>query len=43
LNPVFGIHHAPAENLERIDVELIDSAEHEIDLAAYVLTYPPII
>ena len=32
------IHYAPAENLEHIDVALIDRAEHEIDLAAYVLT-----
>jgi phosphatidylserine/phosphatidylglycerophosphate/cardiolipin synthase-like enzyme len=32
------VHYAPAENLEHIDVELIDSAKHEIDFAAYVLT-----
>jgi hypothetical protein len=32
------IHYTPAENLEHIDVALIDRAEHEIDLAAYVLT-----
>jgi phosphatidylserine/phosphatidylglycerophosphate/cardiolipin synthase-like enzyme len=32
------IHYAPAGNLEHVDVALIDSAEHEIDLAAYVLT-----
>ena len=32
------IHYAPAENLETIDAELIDSAQHEIDLAGYVLT-----
>jgi phosphatidylserine/phosphatidylglycerophosphate/cardiolipin synthase-like enzyme len=32
------IHYAPAENLERIDVALIDSARHEIDMAAYILT-----
>jgi phosphatidylserine/phosphatidylglycerophosphate/cardiolipin synthase-like enzyme len=32
------IHYAPAENLEHIDVALIDRAEHEIDMAAYVLT-----
>lgn len=25
------VHYAPAENLEHIDVELIDSARHEID------------
>ena len=33
-----AIHYAPAENLEHIDVELIDTAKHEIDFAAYVLT-----
>jgi len=33
-----GHSHTPAENLEHIDVALIDRAEHEIDLAAYVLT-----
>src|SRR5262245_39360001 len=33
-----SVHYAPAENLEHIDVELIDSAKHEIDFAAYVLT-----
>jgi len=32
------IHYAPAENLETIDAALIDSAQHEIDLAGYVLT-----
>jgi phosphatidylserine/phosphatidylglycerophosphate/cardiolipin synthase-like enzyme len=32
------IHYAPAENLETIDTALIDSAQHEIDLAGYVLT-----
>jgi phosphatidylserine/phosphatidylglycerophosphate/cardiolipin synthase-like enzyme len=37
------IHYAPAENLEHIDVALIDRAEHEIDMAAYVLTDWPII
>jgi hypothetical protein len=31
------IHYATAENLEHVDVALIDRAEHEIDLAAYVL------
>src|SRR5258708_4297957 len=36
------IHYAPAENLEHIDVALIDHAEHEIDMAAYVLTDWPI-
>jgi phosphatidylserine/phosphatidylglycerophosphate/cardiolipin synthase-like enzyme len=37
-----SVHYAPAENLEHIDVELIDSAEHEIDFAAYVLTDWPV-
>jgi len=32
------LHYAPAENLEKIDAALIDSARREIDLAAYVLT-----
>ncbi len=32
------IHYAPAENLERIDVDLIDQAQSAIDMAAYVLT-----
>jgi phosphatidylserine/phosphatidylglycerophosphate/cardiolipin synthase-like enzyme len=36
------IHYAPAENLEHIDVELIDSAKHEIEFAAYVLTDWPV-
>jgi hypothetical protein len=31
-----------AENLEHIDVALIDRAEREIDMAAYVLTDWPI-
>ncbi len=30
------------ENLEHIDVALIDSAQHEIDMAAYVLTDWPV-
>jgi hypothetical protein len=30
--------HGASENLEHVDVALIDSAEHEIDMAAYVLT-----
>jgi phosphatidylserine/phosphatidylglycerophosphate/cardiolipin synthase-like enzyme len=38
-----AIHYAPGENLEHIDVGLIDSAQHEIDMAAYVLTDWPII
>jgi phosphatidylserine/phosphatidylglycerophosphate/cardiolipin synthase-like enzyme len=41
-DPVPTVHYAPAENLEHIDVELIDSARHEIDFAAYVLTDWPI-
>jgi hypothetical protein len=27
------IHYAPAENLEHVDVDLIDRAEREIDMA----------
>jgi phosphatidylserine/phosphatidylglycerophosphate/cardiolipin synthase-like enzyme len=42
-DPAPVIHYAPAENLEHIDVALIDSARHEIDIAAYVLTDWPII
>ena len=42
-DPAPVIHYAPAENLEHIDVGLIDGAEHEIDLAAYVLTDWPVI
>jgi phosphatidylserine/phosphatidylglycerophosphate/cardiolipin synthase-like enzyme len=38
-----AIHYAPAENLEHIDVALIDRTEHEIDMAAYVLTDWPIL
>jgi hypothetical protein len=43
-DPVPGpmVHYAPAENLEHIDVELIDSARHEIEFAAYVLTDWPV-
>jgi hypothetical protein len=37
-DPAPVIHYAPAENLEHVDVALIDRAEHEIDMAAYVLT-----
>ena len=32
------IHYAPVENLERIDLDLLDSAEDSIDLAAFVLS-----
>lgn len=35
-DPAPLIHYAPAENLEHIDVELIESARR--DFAAYVLT-----
>ena len=41
-DPAPVIHYAPAENLEHVDVALIDRAEHEIDMAAYVLTDWPI-
>lgn len=37
-----AIHYAPAENLEKIDVALIDAARREIDIAAYVLTDWPV-
>ncbi|WP_036262170.1 phospholipase D-like domain-containing protein [Methylocapsa aurea] len=42
-DPAPRIHYAPAENLEKIDVALIDGARREIDLAAYVLTDWPVI
>jgi phosphatidylserine/phosphatidylglycerophosphate/cardiolipin synthase-like enzyme len=32
------VHYAPTENLEAIDVDLIDTAETSIDMAAYVLS-----
>ena len=38
VGPGIAIHYAPAENLERIDVDLLDRAQVEIDIAAYVLT-----
>src|SRR5580704_1368598 len=41
-DPAPAIHYAPAENLEHVDVALIDRAENEIDMAAYVLTDWPI-
>jgi phosphatidylserine/phosphatidylglycerophosphate/cardiolipin synthase-like enzyme len=41
-DPAPVIHYAPTENLEHVDVALIDSAEHEIDMAAYVLTDWPV-
>lgn len=31
------LHYAPAENLEAIDIRLINTARHSIDMAAYVL------
>jgi phosphatidylserine/phosphatidylglycerophosphate/cardiolipin synthase-like enzyme len=42
-DPVPIIHYAPGANLEHVDVALIDRAEHEIDMAAYVLTDWPVI
>ena len=42
VDPAPVIHYAPAENLEHVDVELIDTAKHEIDFAAYVLTDWPV-
>ncbi|WP_051335485.1 phospholipase D-like domain-containing protein [Methylocapsa acidiphila] len=41
-DPAPIIHYAPAENLERIDVALINQAQSSIDLAAYVLTDWPV-
>jgi phosphatidylserine/phosphatidylglycerophosphate/cardiolipin synthase-like enzyme len=41
-DPAPVIHYAPTENLEHIDVELIDTAKREIDMAAYVLTDWPV-
>jgi phosphatidylserine/phosphatidylglycerophosphate/cardiolipin synthase-like enzyme len=40
--PAPAIHYAPAENLEHVDVALIDRAERETDMAAYVLTDWPV-
>ncbi|WP_442754253.1 phospholipase D-like domain-containing protein [Methylocystis sp. JAN1] len=37
------IHYAPAENLERVDVDLLRSAHTKIDMAAYTLTDWPVI
>jgi hypothetical protein len=42
-DPAPKIHYAPGENLEHIDVALVDTAQHEIDMAAYVLTDWPVI
>lgn len=36
------IHYAPAQNLERIDVGLIDRARATIDMAAFILTDWPV-
>ena len=41
-DPAPAIHYAQAENLEQVDVELIDSAKHEIDFVAYVVTDWPV-
>ncbi|SRR5580704_13520696 len=41
-DPAPVIHYSPGENLEHIDVALIDRAEREIDMAAYVLTDWPV-
>ena len=48
LGPALGdqdpvVHYAPTRNLEHADVELIDQAQREIDMAAYVLTDKPVI
>ncbi len=37
-DPAPVIHYSPVENLEHTDIMLIDQAEHNIDIAAYVLT-----
>lgn len=42
-DPAPVIHYAPAENLDHVNVALIDRAEHEIDMAAYVLTDWPVL
>lgn len=41
-DPPPAIHYAPVENLEHADVALIDQAQHNIDIAAYVLTDWPV-
>jgi len=41
-DPAAAIHYAPIENLEHVDVALIDRADHEIGMAAYVLTDWPV-
>lgn len=40
-DPAPTVYYAPAENLEH-NVGLIDTAKHDIDFAAYVLTDWPI-
>ena len=42
-DPAPVIHYSPGENLEHVDVTLIDRAQREIDMAAYVLTDWPIL
>lgn len=37
------IHYSPVENLERVDVALIATAERTIDIAAFVLSDHPVI
>ena len=37
------LHYAPIENLERIDVQTLNTAHKTIDMAAYVLTDWPVI
>jgi hypothetical protein len=41
-DPAPVIHYAPVENLEQADVAPFDRAEHDIDIAAYVLTDWPV-
>jgi hypothetical protein len=41
-DPAPVIHYASLENLEHADVALIGQAEHNIDIAAYVLTDWPV-
>lgn len=43
VDPAPAIHYAPAENFELVDAALIDTARDEIDMAAYVLSYWPVI
>ena len=33
-----GIHYAPAENLERLDLAAIRSTQHTLDICMYALT-----